>query len=340
MNARPAITLNAVGPGATIQDAGRFGLLRFGVTPAGPMDPFAFAAANLALGNQPGAAAIEVAPGGIALSCDMPLALAFVGGGFRWTRDDQALPSAARVTLRPGETLRAKAGSWGQWCYLALPGGIDVPLVMGSRATHTRSGLGGLGGRVLVPGDRLMPCGGTAAVVDDAEIPAGWLKPTGAPLRVLLGPQDDHFTSEAVAAFLDTSWTLAAAADRMAYAFEGPVLQHARDFNIVSDGVALGAVQVAGNGKPLVLMADRQPTGGYAKIAHVCRADIGHLAQLRPGQSCRFISETAEKARRALIALDETLAGVPERLIPLRRAPSAERLGTSNLIGGVSDGAE
>lgn len=339
MSALAAITLGSVGPGATIQDAGRFGLLRFGVTPAGPMDPAAFAAANLALGNPPGAAAIEIAPGGVALSCDAPMAMAFVGGGFRWMRDDQALPPAARVKLFPGETLRAKQGTWGQWCYLALPGGIDVPLVMGSRATHTRSRLGGLEGRVLAPGDRLVPLSGTVGDADDVEIQAGW-KPTGAPLRVLLGPQNDHFADAEIASFLDVCWTLTAAADRMAYALDGPALQHARDFNIVSDGVALGAIQVAGNGKPLVLMADRQPTGGYPKIAHVCRADIGRLAQLRPGQSCRFVVETAEKARCALLELDATVAGVPGRLLPLRRVPSADRLRTSNLIGGVSNGGE
>ena len=340
MSARAAITLGAVGLGATIQDAGRFGLLRFGVTPAGPMDPFALATANLALGNTSGAAAIEVGPGGIALTCDTRLSMAFAGGGFRWSRDDQALPPAARVTLRPGETLRTRAGTWGQWCYLAVPGGIDVPLVLGSRATHVRSKLGGLEGRALGPGDRLAPLGSSAGDLDDVEIQAGWLKSMEALLRVVLGPQDDHFTAEAVEAFLDARWSVTAQADRMAYALDGPRLEHARDFNILSDGVALGAVQVAGDGKPLVLMADRQPTGGYPKIAHVCRADIGLLAQLRPGQSCRFVAATAEAARQALIATDATLADVPRRLVSLRRKPSADRLRTSNLIDGVTDGGD
>ena len=338
MSARAAIVMGAVGPGTTIQDAGRFGLLRFGVTPAGPMDWSAMATANLALGNPLGAAAIEVGGGGIVLTCDASLALAFAGGGFRWSRDDQALPPAARVTLRPGETLRARAGTWGQWCYLAVPGGIDVPLVMGSRATHARSRLGGLDGRMLGLGDRLACLDSAGDDLDDAEIDANWLKLSEAPMRVVLGPQADHFTVEAVATFLEARWSVTAAADRMAYALEGPPLRHARDFNIVSDGVALGAVQVAGDGKPLVLMADRQPTGGYPKIAHVRRADIGRLAQLRPGQSCRFVAETTEEARHALLRLDAALADVPRHLTPLRSVPSAERLGNSNLIGGVTDG--
>ena len=340
MSERAAITLRAVGPGATIQDTGRFGLLRFGVTPSGPMDPFAMATANLALGNPPGAAVIEVGPGGITLTCNPALPLAFAGGGFRWTRDDQVLPSAARVTLHQGETLRARAGAWGQWSYLAVPGGIDVPPVMGSRSTHARSGLGGLEGRMLAAGDRLGALARAPSELDDVEIEADWLESAEAPIRVVLGPQDDHFTAQAVASFLGAEWSLTAAADRMAYKLEGPALEHARDFNIVSDGVALGAIQVAGDGKPLVLMADRQPTGGYPKIAHVGRADIGRLAQLRPGQPCRFASQTPEEARCALLALDAALVGVPRRLAPLRRIPSADRLIGSNLIGGVTDGGD
>ena len=332
------ITLGGVGPGATIQDAGRFGVLRFGVTPAGPMDPFALASANLAIGNARGVAAIEVGPGGIELACDAPLALAFAGGGFRWTRDDQLLAPAACVMLRPGETLRAKSGDWGQWCYLAVPGGLDVPLVMGSRSTHTRSRLGGLEGRALRRGDRLAPLADDDRDVDDMEIPDIGLRPTAMPLRVVLGPQEDHFTAEAVATFLEARWIVTAAADRMAYALDGPSLDHAGDFNIVSDGVALGAIQVAGDGKPLVLMADRQPTGGYPKLAHVVRADIGRLAQLRPGQSCRFVAETIEQARQALVDRDAALADVRRRLSPLRGTPSAGRLRTSNLIGGITGG--
>lgn len=340
MSASAVLTIAAVGPGATIQDAGRFGLLRFGITPAGPMDAFAFATANAVLGNAPEDAAIEIGPGGIALGCDAPLLLAFAGGGLRWTRDHQALPSTARVILRPGEVLRARAGAWGQWGYLAVPGGFDVPRVMGSRATHVRSGMGGLEGRVLAGGDRLVSLRAPDRDFAEGEIDGVWLAPTRAPMRVLLGPQDDHFTASAVELFLGASWTITAAADRMAYALEGPSIAHGRDFNIVSDGVALGAIQVAGNGKPLVLMADRQPTGGYPKIAHVCRADIGRLAQLRPGQACRFTAVDLEEARCALFALDRTLADLPRHLSPLRRDPSIEILTASNLIGGVTDGAD
>ena len=334
----PVLTIKAAGPGATIQDAGRFGLLRYGVTPAGPMDPLAFAAANRALGNPPAAAAIEIGLGAIALECDSPVTLAFAGGGFRWSLDDRALPSAARINLRPGETLRARMGSWGAWCYCAAPGGIDVPLVMGSRATHLRSALGGLDGRSLAVGDRLAVA--SSRPLDDGELARSWQTPDLSPLRVVLGPQEDHFTRDAIATFLGTTWTLSAAVDRMAYALHGPALAHARDYNIVSDGVALGAIQVAGDGKPLVLMADRQPTGGYPKIAHVARADIGRLAQRRPGETCRFVAVDVDTARRALLSSADAMDQVGHRLSPLRVTPAARLLAESNLIDGVTDGGE
>ncbi len=336
-----ALRVEAAGPGTTIQDDGRFGWLRFGVTPAGPMDWAAFRTANAALGNEPGAAAIEVGPGGVTLAAEAAVTLAFAGGAFRWSRhgaeEEQALPAAARVLLRPGETLRARAGRAGAFAYIAVPGGVDVPPVMGSRATHTRSALGGLDGRALMPGDRLAVAG--AAAFDDGIIEAPWLDASDAPVRVVLGPQDDYFAPEAVAGFLAARYTLTGTADRMAYKFDGPPVPHRRDFNIVSDGVALGAVQVAGDGRPMVLMADRQPTGGYTKIAHVARVDIGRLAQLRPGEALRFAAVDAGAARDALVALEDRVAAMSRRLVPLRRTPTVESLLATNLIDGVTDGA-
>jgi biotin-dependent carboxylase-like uncharacterized protein len=329
------LTIAAIGPGATIQDRGRFGWLRFGVTPAGPMDWAAFATANRALENPPTAAAIEIGPGGAALTTDRPVRLAVAGGAFDWTRAGEPIGGAAVLWLRPGETLQARPGrQGGTFCYCAVPGGVDVPLVMGSRATHQRSGLGGVEGRALRAGD-VVTAGGSDPCLDEGVIDAPWLAMRDAPLRVLLGPQDDHFTPAAVATLLTSAYRLSPFADRMAYKLEGPPLEHARDFNIVSDGIALGAIQVAGDGQPMVLMADRQPTGGYPKIAHVCRADIGRLAQGRPGTVFRFERVTEAAARDALFALEATIATSPLQLAPFRRTPDAARLAEANLIDGV-----
>ena len=331
------VTIETIGPGATIQDGGRHGLLRFGVTPAGPMDWTALATANLALNNTLDAAALEIGPGGVTLSVDRAMPLAFAGGGFAWTLDDTRLPAAARIMLKPGEHLHARAGVWGSFAICALPGGVNVPDVMRSRSTHIRSEMGGLDGRALRAGD-ILPIGADRVAMDDVAIDAGWLARSEAPIRVVRGPQDDHFTAATIAAFAEATYRLTRTADRMAYRFEGPRLAHAKDFNIVSDGVALGAIQVAGDGQPLVLMADRQPTGGYAKIAHVCRADIGRLAQMRPSETCRFQPIDVVVARDALLALEDAIAGTHKRLEPLRRVPSAASLLGTNLIGGVVDG--
>jgi 5-oxoprolinase (ATP-hydrolysing) subunit C len=330
----PTLTLASVGPGATVQDGGRRGWLRYGVTPAGPMDWVALETANVALGNAAEAAAIEIGPGGVALTVDAPLPLAFAGGGFAWSRADVPLPAAARIMLKPGETLRARGGTWGSFAVLAVPGGVEVAPVMGSRATHTRSRLGGLDGRALQAGDRLTVA--AAAPQDDVAIEAPWLAHADAPLGVVLGPQDDHFEADAVDAFLAATWTLTPQADRMAYKLDGPKIA-AKTHDIVSDGVALGAIQIAGDGKPMVLMADRQPTGGYAKIAHVTRANIGRLAQLRPGESCHFVRVDAEAARMTLLDLRAKIARTGDRLAPLRRVPSAASLMRENLVGGVTD---
>lgn len=332
-----SLTIESIGPGATIQDGGRDGLLRFGVTPAGPMDWAAFETANLALGNQPDAAAIEIGAGGMTLVTDAPVMLAVAGGAFSWQRGDRAMPAAARILLRPGEILRGRAGAWGAFAYCAVPGGLDVPEIMGSRATHTRSRLGGLDGRGLRGGDRLKPMDASPGL-DDVRLLAPWLQQEQTPIRVVLGPQDDHFTEEAIATFLGAEFTLTSAADRMAYKLEGPKLEHTKDFNILSDGVALGAVQVAGDGQPMVLMADRQPTGGYAKIAHVCRADIGRLAQMRPGDVLKFQSIGVAAARDAFLTLKDRIADTPAQVAPLRLLPTAAGLVQANLVGGVIDG--
>jgi biotin-dependent carboxylase-like uncharacterized protein len=332
-----ALRITAVGPGATIQDGGRTGFLRFGVTPSGPMDWTALWSANLVLGNAADAAAVELAAGGLTLVAETPLTVAFAGGGFAWTLDGRSLPPAARVALDAGAVLRARAGAWGTFAYLAVPGGLDTEPVMGSRSTHLRSHLGGLDGRMLAVGDHLAPLEPQRAPQEAVAIAAPWLSRTESPIRVVLGPQDDYFTPEALALFCAETFVLTPAADRMAYTFAGPRIAHKGDFNIVSDGVALGAIQVAGNGHPLVLMADRQPTGGYPKIAHVCRADIGRLAQLRPGDRCRFEAVDTEAARRALLDLEDQVATVTGFCQPLRNAITAEALLAANLIGGVVD---
>ena len=336
-----ALRVIAAGPGVTLQDHGRDGYLRFGVTVAGPMDPAAFATANLAVGAPLGAAAIEVSLGGLALAAEgTALSLAIAGGTFRLALDGRALPSAVVLRLEPGATLAIRPGPAGAWCYVAIGGRFDVPPMLGSISTHTRSGIGGLSGRALAVGDLLPVVQADAVDGPEGAIEAPWLDRRGDTVRVVLGPQDDYFAADQIAAFLAGPWTVSIRSDRMAYLLDGPALGHAKGFNIVSDGIAMGAVQVPGDGRPVVLMADRQPTGGYPKIANVIGADLGRLAQLRPGAQLRFAAVSIAQAVAARRAEAAALAR-PIAIVPQRRSDlSSELLLDLNLVSGVTSGAE
>jgi len=330
-----ALRIRAAGPGVTVQDAGRRGLLRFGVTPAGPMDEGAFAAATLAAGA-PSGAAIEVSLGGVELEAEgAAIGLALAGGVFDARLDGRALPAACVVRLAAGAKLSLRAGPSGAWCYVAIFGRIDLAPVLGSLATHVRTGLGGLHGRCLRAGDVLPIADLREAPAEPMALDALWLARETAPLRVLLGPQDDYFTAPAIDALLCANWRLSPRSDRMAYRLDGPRLEHAKGHDIVSDGVAFGAIQVPGDGAPLVLMADRQPTGGYPKIAHVIGADLGALAQTRPGEGLRFRQITWEEAVAARRARGEAIAAGPRLALLAQGELSSEALLSANLVGGA-----
>jgi biotin-dependent carboxylase-like uncharacterized protein len=332
-----ALRIISAGPGTTLQDAGRHFYLRFGITAAGPMDPLAHATANLAVGNAPGATALEVTLGGIEVTAEgRPLTIAVAGGDFAISLDGRPLPSGCVLaTLEPGAVLKIRAGQSGAWCYLAIAGSLAVPEVLGSHATHTRTGFGGVDGRALHVGDtlRLEPSGVSAAPLGVFAAP--WLDRPPGRIRVVLGPQDDYFAEDQIAAFCDGPWRVSTKADRMAFFIDGPTLTHARGYNIVSDGIAMGAIQVPGNGRPIVLMADRQSTGGYPKIATVIGPDLGRLAQTRAGAEFRFEIVSVEQAVAARRAEAAALAGgiVVEPL--LRTNLTSEFLLGLNLIDGV-----
>ncbi|RXT51261.1 urea amidolyase [Bosea sp. Tri-44] len=333
-----ALRVLAAGPGSTIQDGGRHGYLRYGVTGAGPMDPFAHALANRALGNPACAAAIEVSLGGLEVTAEGgPVAVALAGGSFAVTLDGQALPPAVVVAVEPGAKLKLRAGQAGAWCYLAVPGGFDVPQVLGSAATHTRTGIGGIEGRGLMIGDRLAIGGASPAEVETGQIIAPLLERPAEAIRVILGPQDDYFAPDQIADFLAGPWTISARGDRMACFLEGPKLSHLLGYNIASDGIAMGAIQVPGEGQPIVLMADRQSTGGYPKIATIIGPDLGRLAQARPGTSLRFHVATHAEAVAARAAEQAFLsAAIPVEPL-VRKRFSSEFLLSLNLVDGWVD---
>jgi 5-oxoprolinase (ATP-hydrolysing) subunit C len=329
------IRILSAGPGTTLQDAGRHGYLRYGVTAAGPMDPLAHATANLAVGNPAGATALEVSPGGIEVTAEFAsLGVAVAGGEFDVSLDGRPLPSAVVLDLDEGAVLKIRAGRSGSWCYLAVAGRFVVPKVLGSHATHTRTGFGGVNGRTAVAGDRLR-IEQSGSWKPQGAMVAPWLDQPANIVRVVLGPQHDYFADDQIAAFLAGPWSVSAKRDRMAYFLDGPRLTHARGYNIVSDGIAMGAIQVPGDGRPIVLMADRQSTGGYPKIATVIGPDLGRLAQARPGTEFRF---EAVSIGEAVAARREEAAWLSHGIViePLVRTHlSSEFLLGLNLIDGV-----
>ena len=327
MSAR--LLIRAAGPGVTIQDEGRLGLTRFGVTPAGPMDLGAYLAATRPVGARVG---IEVSLGGAVFEAEgATLPVAIAGGAFDIRLDGRALPPACLLPLAPGSRLSLLAGLSGAWCYVALGARLALAPTLGSLAAHARSSLGP---KPLAAGDALALDEVAEPPLEPLALSAPWLAPSDAPIRALLGPQEDYFTREAVETFLNARWRLGARSDRMAYRLDGPAIRHRRGHDIVSDGVAMGAIQIPGDGAPLALMADRQPTGGYPKLATVIGADLGRLAQLRPGNALSFRAvdwDAAVAARRAYFAAIE--AGAQRE--PLCAGMTTESLLAENLVGGV-----
>lgn len=337
----PSLLVRSAGAGTTIQDRGRFGWQRFGVTPAGAMDPVALHIANALVGNAPGAAAIEfmLQGGSVAIEAD-EVHIAVAGAEVDLAIDGEPAAAWRSHRLRRGQELRIGPARDGVYAYLAVAGGIDVAPVLGSRSTHVRSGIGGLEGRALRPGDRLPLTEEAAGSGPDLMLPPADRPALRRAIRVVLGPQDDYFTPHGIETLLTADYEVTMQADRMGLRLTGLTIEHAKGFNIISDGVARGSIQVPGAGEPILLMADCQSTGGYPKIATAITADLPSVAQCRPGTRLRFQAVTVEEAQAARRALDRWLAGVAERLRPARAEGGldVEALLCTNLISGVVAG--
>lgn len=302
--------LEILDPGllTTVQDAGRKGWARYGVPPSGPLDEVAFTAANVLVGNLPDAAALESTFTGPTLRVMRECLIAVCGATFDLWVGTLPVPMWHAVYVRAGRLITFGARRSGARAYLAVSGGIALPLFLGSQATYLPGGFGGLDGRALRAGDRL-PLG--AANLHNPAQSAGRVWPadhcppyTPQPtLRVVLGPQDDYFTAEGLTTFLSGDYQLTPGADRMGVRLQGPPIAHRGPTGIVSDGVVAGSVQVPPDGQPIVMLADHQTTGGYPKIATVIRADLPLLAQCLPGDGVRFAAVTLVEARRAFSSL-------------------------------------
>jgi len=296
----------------TVQDLGRYGYQRYGVPVAGAMDPFALQVANALVGNSLDEAALEITVAGPTLRATDSCLIAVTGADLSFRVNGRPLPLWMAVFVRRGWIIEFGGRKTGCRAYLAVAGGIDVPPIMGSKSTYLRGGFGGFQGRALRGGD-LIPVGQTAFHLPSLagkEFPPGRIRGySDTPeVHVVLGPQDDYFTEEGITAFLSSEYEVTPTSDRMGYRLQGPEIAHKGRADIISDGIVLGTVQVPADRQPIVLMADRQTTGGYPKIATVISADVPLLAQCMPGASTvTFKAITVEEAqacyRRMMAAL-------------------------------------
>ncbi len=333
----------APGLGTSVQDAGRLGSQRLGIPTAGALDRVAMVAANTLVGNPAGTAVLEMLYVGATLQVVSPsVRIACVGLGARLEVMEEGatriVEGARTVRLTEGARVRVIVGASTISCVLAIEGGIDLTSVMGSLSTYARARIGGFDGRVLAAGDLLPIVRDDVAERAEVALPDLDLA-VPARIRVVLGPQDDYFTQAALETFLGQPYQVTRAADRMGLRLEGPTLEHAKGFNIVSDGIAPGSIQVPGDGQPIILLADRQTTGGYPKIATVTSVDLPALGRIGPGAQILFEAitvEAAEELRRQQALIE---ASWHQALEPVMSAVGLREslLYDTNLISGVAD---
>jgi biotin-dependent carboxylase-like uncharacterized protein len=305
------LVIAAIGPASSVQDGGRPGSQRYGLTPSGAMDRLALAAANALVGNVMFAAAVEIGPFGAAFTArDGAVRIALSGASRNADIGGRTIAFDTSATLADGETLTLGFARDASFSYLAIESGFAGEPMFGSLAVNARAGLGSPYPRPLQAGDELRTAAASGTAEQRIELPA---VPEG-PIRVVLGPQEDEFADDAKKLFLDSEWKISATSDRMGYRLEGPVIRHLHGHNIVSDGTVNGSVQVPGNGAPIVLMPDRPTTGGYPKIATVISADFGRFAQIPAGTGFRFKAVGMAEAQDAARNFAELLRSLPDRL--------------------------
>jgi biotin-dependent carboxylase-like uncharacterized protein len=325
------LVISAIGPASSVQDGGRHGAQRYGLTPSGAMDRLALAAANTLVGNEPFAAAVEIGPFAAAFTArEGAVHVALSGASRNADIGGRAVALDTSMTLADGEILTLGFARAGSFSYLAIEGGIAGEPVFGSLAVNARAGLGSPYARPLQAGDELQTAAASGAAGRRIDLPAV----TDAPIRVVMGPQDDEFDDAQKKLFLDSEWKISATSDRMGYRLEGPVIKHLHGHNIVSDGTVNGSIQVPGNGAPIVLMPDRGTSGGYPKIATVITADIGRFAQISAGKVFRFKAVGMVEAQGEMRKFADLLRTLPGRLRSIESFDlNIEALHDANLAG-------
>ena len=290
---------------STVQDTGRYGYRKYGVPICGAMDLYALRVANILVGNSEGAAGIEVTLGGLKLRCTRDALIAITGGDLSPRINNESIPMWTALWMRKGDILTFIGLRSGFRAYFAVRGGIEAPFVMNSYSPLLSSAAAG-----LQPEDKL-------AIGEKSAV--GMAKPQSLPeqyapeckdkreVRVVLGPQDDYFTSEGLEVFLNSEYIVRPMSNRQGYRLEGPLIKHNRNADVDSEATWPGAVQVPGDQLPIILLADAQTTGGYPKIASVISADLDIIGQVKPADKISFKRVSLGEARSLLQEKEEVI---------------------------------
>lgn len=298
----PSMKVVKAGFCTTIQDIGRIGYQQYGVPVSGVMDEFAFRVANFLVEADENNAVLEIPYLGPTLEFDFDITIAITGANLSPKINGQDIAMWKSINIRKGDVLTFSTIRSGARAYLAFSAEIDVPFVNGSKSTLLKSRLGGFEGRQLKIGDILNfknpKLVAKRKILASKYIPE-YLK--NEEIRVVLGPQDDYFTEKGINTFLNSEYEVTKEADRMGMRLEGEAIEHKNKADIISDAAVFGSIQVPGNGKPIILLADRQTTGGYTKIATVIKAELPKLAQMTTGNKIKFRKLTVEEAEQEYI---------------------------------------
>lgn len=287
----------------TVQDLGRYGFQRYGVSASGVMDEYSAKIANKLVGNKVGEAVLETTLKGVQIEFLQNTAVAITGGNCDVTLNGTKIELWQSYLVNRGDILKMGICRSGLRNYLAFAGGIDVPIIMNSKSTNLKAKVGGFNGRKLMAGDILSV--GVGSLETPLTLNKHYIPTYSKDIKVgvILGQQDDHFTEAGIKTFLNETYTVTQESDRMGIrlsSVSGATIEHKNGADIISDGITFGAIQVPGSGQPIVMMADRQTTGGYTKIGNVISSDLAKLAQATPGTKVKFVEYTLEQAVQAI----------------------------------------
>lgn len=330
-----SITVLKPGLLSSIQDLGRVGHQHLGIPVGGAMDGRAHRLANLLVGNTDDEATLEITLTGPTLQFEAPGCMAISGAQLSPALNGKPIPNNRPIVFRAGDTLAFGARQSGLRAYIAWHGGVDIPLTMSSRSTYLRGGFGGFMGRSLKKGDTLALCANLDALgLDSLEqalwdikvyMPATLASLPRTAIRCMRGPHDTLFTAQAIKDFFSADFRVSAESERMGYRLQGARLNLKDSMQLLSEATCFGSVQVPPDGNPIVLMADRQTTGGYAKIAHVATVDLPAIAQSMPGDTLSFTEISLEEAQRLDNQREQAYADLYQALDGLRQRLGAAR---------------